>query len=702
MQYRNTNHSLITRYPFLRLLLPLAVGIWLADYLFFKDIRISSEALCIGLSASFIVLLITHFVRNYTIRWFFGVTLHIFLFLLGATLTTSKLSDGSYSFAGKEMIYRAVVTGNPEYKPNSILCPSTLSEAFDSIPGSVTQKVLLYFPQDSLASTLKQGDELLFHAQISLPRNNGNPEEFDYPRYLIRKGISGTAYVKPGKWKVVSHSETETLQEEAFKYRNYVLDRYKQLGFAGDELAVLSALTVGYKDELSEEIRESFSISGASHVLALSGLHIGILFALMSFIFIKCFGSGRKASILRATITIILLWCFALITGFSPSVVRSVCMFSLIAISQVFSGKLLTINSLAVSAFCMLLYNLVWLFDVGFQLSYTAVLGIVLIQPRIFGLLNVKNKILNYLWGLITVSIAAQIATAPLVLYYFSRFSTHFLLTNLWVVLLVTIIVYVAIVMLLASPVLWLSQFIADILNTLIGVLNYSVRWIEKLPYSSIDNIWVHHWDVFVFYLALFIGLILTIRFAQKYVFALIACLLFLVSHQLWFTATELPHSNIVFYNVRNCPVVHCINNNGTSWLVCADSVSDLKHLSKTLSNYWNRRKLDTPQQILADRYEADILRQDNYLHFKGKRIYILNDDRWYGKHSKCLLEIDYLYVCKGFTKSLESIAGLMDAKCVVLDSSLPAYRINQLKKECTQLGVEYVLLNEKALIIDC
>ena len=230
------------------------------------------------------------------------------------------------------------------------------------------------------------------------------------------------------------------------------MELYHRLGFQGDNLAVLSALTVGDKENLSEDMRETYSIAGASHVLALSGLHIGLLSTLFLFFFSFLWKRWAAFKPLGFFLVILFLWAFAFLTGLSSSVVRSVIMFSLLVVSRLQSEKLLSLNTLAATAFLMLLYNPLWLFDVGFQLSFVAVVSILLIQPKLYSLLSVRRCIPRYVWGLLTVSVAAQIGTAPLVIFYFSRFSTHFLLTNLWVIPMVTLILYSAVLMLILTP----------------------------------------------------------------------------------------------------------------------------------------------------------------------------------------------------------------------------------------------------------
>ena len=230
---------------------------------------------------------------------------------------------------------------------------------------------------------------------------------------------------------MVAHGSVRTLRQAALDCRDGVVGLYQKLGFDGDELAVLSALTVGDKDKLSDDIIETYSVSGASHVLALSGLHIGFLYILFWYLFRLFWMRWRWLKPCLLLVIVALLWGFAFITGLSSTVVRSVVMFSLLTLSSMQHERPLTLNTLAATAFLMLVCRPFWLFDLGFQLSFLAVMAIVIIQPKLYALWPVKHRLLRYLWGLVTVSVSAQLVTAPLILLCFSRFSTHFLLTNL-------------------------------------------------------------------------------------------------------------------------------------------------------------------------------------------------------------------------------------------------------------------------------
>ncbi|KAA6319352.1 hypothetical protein EZS27_030742 [termite gut metagenome] len=304
------------RYPFLRLLLPFITGIIAGDFLFFHYQSIWLRLFLLLLICSTLSLPVLHSLKKYSLRWLFGIFVYICFFSAGAVLISWRLQQVSYVFPQSEAIYRAVITDRPEAKKRTVLCRVRLLECRDSLSIAFPCKnVLLYFPKDSTSNSLQNGDEFLFSARLSPSRNNDNFNAFDYTCYLTHKAVSGIGFVKAGNWAVTTHNSYHSLRQIASRCQERMLLFYAQLGFQDDEHAVLSALTVGHKEELSEEIRESYSISGASHVLALSGLHIGLLYGLFLFVLKRIPSKKVGMKLFRITIILILLWGFAFITG---------------------------------------------------------------------------------------------------------------------------------------------------------------------------------------------------------------------------------------------------------------------------------------------------------------------------------------------------------------------------------------------------
>lgn len=675
-------------------------GILCGNYAYFTGLLISPVFLW-GVIFLFILILVISYraFSQYTRRWVFGLFVYLFFLVFGVCWQNIQLQKTVVDFPPFETVYRVVVTDNPEQKENSVLCRARVMELRDtsSVKRMDSPSVLLYFSSDSSVNLIRRGDELLLSTRLALPKLRGNPDEFDYPCYLIHKGISGTGFVSTGKWQVIANQSQRTIQEYAFDCRQNVLNLYRDLGFEKDNFAVLTALTVGYKDELSESIRESFSVSGASHVLALSGLHIGFLYILLFFLLKRIPGSSIGVRAFRVATIVILLWGFAFLTGLSPSVVRSVIMFSLIGLSQFSTERSVSINTLFVAAIGMLIYNPSWLYDVGFQLSFVAVASILFIQPWLYTKITVRNRVLDKLWGITTVSIAAQVGTAPLVLFYFSRFSVHFLLTNILVIPLVTIIIYVAVAMLVFSFLPLVGQIIAYGLNFLLELLNTIVRAIEKMPFSSIDRVWIYQVEVVLFYMVLFLLGWYIVKRRPRFLLACLSVLLVLSVYRVCQVANDTPQQSLIFYNVRNCPAVHCILPDGRSWMVYADSLPDKHRVARVASNYWNRLGLLEPVAVIEDYNEEYFVRHDNFVLFGEKRICILNDGRWDNKETSSCLPIDYLYVCKGYKGRIEALTRLFHIRHVVLDPSISDYRRSLLLEECKRLELPLTSLSDQS-----
>lgn len=690
----------------MRLVIPWIAGVFCGERFFDCSMYVLW-----GVSVSIFLLILAflfHFCEHYSQRWCFGAVLTVLCFAGGWTGITWQLRQTQYTFPDDDVIYRALITDTPQPRERTLLCRVLVKEYYDSIGSHpVERKAILYLKQDSAAACLKSGDELLVSTRISPPANQKNFDEFDYARYLMRRGISGTGYVAAGKWITLRSVQTNgtihlRLRCLADSYREKVIALYRQLGFTGDELAVLSALTIGDKTELSESVRESYSIAGASHILALSGLHIGLLYAFLFFILRPVARKGRTGRCVRSVSLLVLLWAFAFFTGLSPSVVRSVTMFSILALADVFGRQPFSLNTLAVTAWLMLLCNPAGLFDVGFQLSFLAVASILLIQRPVYRLFAVRNRVGKSVWGLMSVSIAAQIGTAPLVMFYFSRFSVHFLLTNLLVIPLITIILYAAIFMLLLTPFPWLQIWAVVGVRKLLEGLNLFVRWVEQLPCSSVDGIWLYQLEVCGIYVFLFGAVCYCLhRRLRNLLFCLLSVLLLSIYHvtMVWI---DRPQRGLAFYNVRGCPAVHCIESSGDSWISYADTLPNKKALERVTANYWKRRHLLPPTEITSDCRTDVFSRQRQLVSFHGCNICIVNDNHWQTLRNKSTtptLYIDYLYLCKGYDGRLKELTKFFLPGCIIFDASLSEYRRDCFKEECKEYGLRFISLSEEGSV---
>ena len=301
-----------------------------------------------------------------------------------------------------------------------------------------------------------------------------------------------------------------------------------------------------------------------------------------------------------------------------------------------------------------------------------------------------------------SVSIAAQIGTAPLVMFYFSRFSVHFLLTNLLVIPLITIILYAGIVMLLVTSFLWLQRGAVGGVRKLLEGLNLFVRWVEQLPCSSVDGIWLYQLEVCGIYVFLFGAVCYCLhRRLRNLLFCLLSVLLLSIYHvtMVWI---DRPQRGLAFYNVRGCPAVHCIESSGDSWISYADTLPNKKALERVTANYWKRRHLLPPTEITSDCRTDVFSRQRQLVSFHGCNICIVNDNHWQTLRNKSTtptLYIDYLYLCKGYDGRLKELTKFFLPGCIIFDASLSEYRRDCFKEECKEYGLRFISLSEEGSV---
>ena len=434
---------------------------------------------------------------SYAGRWLFGAGTSCFMFLVGVVLTGHAWKEVEMDWSPSKQVYKGVLVESLVEKPKTFQCRVRTSG----------KKVLLYLPKDSLSVLLKPGDELLFRAKV----------EENYARYLYYDGISGTAYVPANAWKKTESESLNDWKTSALRVREWLIGKYRQWGIGEEQMPVLSALTLGHKGDLDKETREAYSVAGISHVLALSGMHIGIIWFLLRW--------------LKGGLVIPLLWAFAFIVGLEPSVVRAVVMCMLMELGRLSGSKVFSMNTLSVAAFFMLLYNPFYLFDVGFQLSFVAVASILLFYPSLYHAFSFKHKLARWTWGILCVSMAAQLGTAPLVMYYFSNFSVYFLMTNLVTSVLVPFIIYGAVLLVMAMPFPELQRYVAMMLNGLVSGLNSSAKWVSGLPHATFSFSVLHSIEIIVFYGMLGVWLMYARNRRRKWLIRglfLTACLLML------------------------------------------------------------------------------------------------------------------------------------------------------------------------------
>jgi competence protein ComEC len=490
------------RFPIIfKLLIPLILGVILE---FYTGIYLGIEYL-IGLVLSLFILSVPILSKQVKLRFLFGVMTSILFLFIGSYLAHINNSTNNEAYFGtgsnKKNDYIVQLVESPVEKTNTVKCVVEVG----NVNGTQTVgKGFVYIEKDDASMSLQYGDILQFSSSFSPIRPNGNPHEFDYARYLRIHNIHEQAYIKSNNW-VKSGEEGNYIVQKMIDLRAYFSSTLKQSGLSEKNFMVANALLLGQKEYLDKDVLRTYSSAGAMHVLAVSGLHVGIVMLILTFVF-KPIKKIRKGKLIFLLLVLGGIWFYALITGMSPSVLRASVMFSFIIFGQELQRETTVYQSIMVSAFLLILLDPYIIFQVGFQLSYLAVLGIVFLQPKIVNLIYVENKILHKAWQISAVSIAAQIATFPLGIYYFHQFPNFFLVSNLLVIPLAFLILIVGISFLVIHLIPIISDLVFWVFDSLLTLLNLGVSWVEQLPYSIMWGLSIHWYEVFLLYLALLFG----------------------------------------------------------------------------------------------------------------------------------------------------------------------------------------------------
>ena len=351
----------------------------------------------------------------------------------------------------------------------------------------VSGKSLLNVQKDSTKQQLKVDNIFTSITQFNELYSPLNPYQFDYKDYLKKQNIYHQLYSTNNELLEVSKHK-HTIYGYAARLRENIQLKLKEYNFSSDEYAIISALLLGQRQDISKEIYESYSQAGAIHILAVSGLHIGIVLLLLNYL-LKPLEYLNRGKYLKIVVIVILLWCFAIVAGLSASVTRAVTMFTIIAIAMHLKRPSNIYNTLAISAFILLLFKPNFLFDVGFQLSYLAVMAIVSIQPLLYKLYRPKYKIDDFFWKIFTVTLAAQFGVIPLSLYYFHQFPGLFFLSNLVIIPFLGVILGLGIIIIILASFNSLPTFLADFYSLIISTMNSYVQWISNQEDFLLQNI---------------------------------------------------------------------------------------------------------------------------------------------------------------------------------------------------------------------
>ena len=441
------------------------------------------------------------------------------------------------------------------------------------------------------------------------------------------------------------------------------------------------------------EVKQAYATAGAMHVLAVSGLHVGIIFLILNTL-LSIFDTSKKGRVVKAIILLIGLWSYALITGLSPSVLRAATMFSFVIMGTVLNRKSSIYNTLAASAFFLLLINPKLLFEVGFQLSYIAVIGIVYLQPLIYKRIYTRWWLLDKIWAITAVSIAAQIATLPLILYYFNQFPVYFMLSNLIVIPSAVVILSLGILLFITSPIPPISESVGWVLNKFIEGLNFGIKEIEVLPNALIEGLSISILEC----VALYIIIILFIRglkFRKLKIinYAFFLMLIFIVNDLIEDVALANSKGMIV-YHINKNQAIDFIDGTSNVFLANSSLIKDKQKQSFHIKSNWSFLDLHSVKYRPTD---ASILNEtlmdsslqlvDTYSQFHTIKM-VRIDNKFTLQALDNKVNVDYVLISSNSKTKLKDLYSMFNFKSVIVDGSNSKWNRNRVEAEAENLHI--------------
>ncbi len=678
--------------PFARFLFPFTAGILLQ-----WKYHLSVPWLLSFFSLSLLAVLLYFLLplsKKYSNRSVNGFFIHLLLAATGALLVWKN--DTRNNAAGIEKNYRAndalvVALSEPlTEKANSYKALAGVRSLIkEGRSHPVEGNIILYFAKDPSVGKLSYGARIVFDKPLQEIKNSGNPGGFDYKRYCLFQGVTRQVYLAPQDYKMLPGTERSWLDVFLFRSRLTIVSILQKYIPGTREQGLAEALLIGYKNDLDKDLVQAYSNTGVVHIIAISGLHLGLIYGLLVLL-TRPLAGRKRFSWPRFLLIVAGLWLFSLLAGAQPSVLRSSVMFSCLAFAEVLGRRTSIVNTLALSAFILLCYNPFWLWDVGFQLSYAAVLSIIIFYRPVYNWLFLTNKAVDWLWKINAVTISAQILTIPVSLYHFHQFPVLFLFTNFVAVPLSGIILMGEILLCVLFFIEPAARWIGMLLQWLIGAMN---RYVERL-----DSVGFAVWNGFslsIWQTVLLTGLVAGVAWwlmekKRAAAWLSLACLFSFVAFRSYSFAGAYRQQELIVYNTPHYQAIDLIE--GRRYRFIGDTAllynDYLKKFHLQPSRIIHRLDLSAPSVFPSRAFS-----------FSGKRILIIDSALHFSPLPE-KLPVDVLILSKSPKLDLAEISNVFSIKQVVIDASVPARKAKFWKEDCTLLHLPCYDVSEKGAFV--
>ena len=559
-------------------------------------------------------------------------------------------------------------------------------------------KILLFLsPADTLPTI---GDRLLLYAQPRIPSAADNPHQFDYRKHLRRRGILYTSHVPSHGYRIVGHSNGGLLGRIT-SLRQAVVDIIQSSSLSPDERGIAEALFLGWDDDLAPETEVSFRTAGITHLLCVSGLHVGIVALLVGYC-LFFLGNSRRHRIIKGCIQIVVICFFVLLTGMAPGTVRAGLMFSLIVIGQMLFSRPPTLNAIAASAVILLAINPLSLFEIGFQLSYCSVVAIVVLVPRLQALIpipygkkpatRVAFWLLRRLRDLVSVSIAAQVAVSPLVLYYFHQFPLYFLVANIVIVPFAGLLLGSILAMTLFAWWPWLFNLTGTIVSAELSATGWLTSSVASWPHALIEGVYFDLPMLLLTFVIVVAASAALIRKSPRLAMLALVVSLPLAIH--WRTVEKrcLAQREMTVYNVGNHTAIEFFAGHD-SYLLCDSTIARSPHRIdyQTADNLvWHKASRSHILELDTTFNDGILFVDNRFVGFGGKTMRVVDRSN-FRQQSSQKARLDYLLLRESPYITVAELRERYDFETLIIASqNSPRYRIAW-QRQCDSLGIKAV-----------
>lgn len=690
-------------YPFVRLSAPFLAGILLA----FFHVPPFGLLRPFFLLPFFLLLLLLTAWRRQTINrtWPFGLSALLFFLTLGYQLTWQ------YDDWNRTSHFRQWLTNEDQLAAGRIVALQEKGDRWqvrlelEQIEDSTqtwrgcSGRLLVYADRDSL-STLRVGQQLILEGRISRIRPPYNPGAFDFSRYMRVQNIYFQAFCGVNDYRILTGPSSGRISLWTARQQRKGVAVLREHLSNDEAFGVGAALILGSRSGLDEGIREAYSQTGAMHVLAVSGLHVGMVALFLGYLLRRIRLRDRNVEWLKLAVQVGGIWGFALLTGASPSVLRAAGMFTMLILGVRLRRYANIYNTLAASAFLLLCFRPFMLMELGFQLSYLAVLGIVYFQPRLYRLWYVPSPAGRWVWKLVCVSLAAQITTLPISLYYFHQFPVYFWLSGLVVVPAAMLILPVGLALVAGGKVPFLSVVLGKVLLAIISGMNEIIQLIQALPGHLIDGVWIGGITLCLLYaIVIFVVLFLEKR-RRLWLYLAMLGLLTIGLQNLWLQWRAVHQRQLVFYRIYQHTAVDFID--GKESYTLSDGGLPHDKLERTNQYFqWSQRVKKVRRYSLEtdEATAGNWMYQAGFAQFYDLRVAVLEGGLPILDQP---IEVDYLLIRNNPDIDINTVLQNFVPRRLVFDASNHRGAIDRWKAACRRLNQPFHDLNEQgALIVD-